>query len=201
MKLIYDNIYNYSHDEYKYFLTIIKEEKQKKIKKIINEDDKKRSILGEILLIKLLKEFKIDYYYIDIYKNKYGKPFIKNMNIYFNISHSNDYVVCIISNNEIGIDIEKIRNVKKNIINQFATPNEIIYISESNDNFNQKCYEVFTLKEAYFKCLGTDLSNIKNVEFDIKNKLIKCNDDNFSFKLIYDINNYIIAICEKKQTL
>lgn len=201
MKLIYDNINNYSQDEYNYFFTLIKEQKQQKIKKIVNEDDKKRSILGEILLINLLKEFKIDYYYIDIYKNKYGKPLIKNMNIYFNISHSNDYVVCIISNYEVGIDIEKIRNIKKNIINQFATPNEIIYINENSNSFNQKCFEIFTLKESYFKCLGTDLNNVKKVEFNLMNKLIKCNDVNFNFELIYDINDYIIAICEKRHNL
>lgn len=197
MKLIYDNINNYSQEDYNYFLTIIRTEKYNKILKIINNQDKKRSILGEILLINLLKELKIDYNTLNIHINKNGKPYIKNKKIYFNISHSNDYVICAISNNEIGIDIEKIRNVNHNIINQFATTSEIIYIKEKQNYFFKRIFEIFTLKEAYFKCIGTNLNNIKKVEFIISKNLIKCSDNKFSCQLIYDIDNYIIAICER----
>ena len=41
-----------------------------------------------------------------IENNKYGKPYIKNNPIYFNISHSSDYVVIGISDSAIGVDIE-----------------------------------------------------------------------------------------------
>ncbi len=197
LKLIYDNINNYSQEDYSYFLSIIKEEKHNKILKILNENDKKRSILGELLFIELLKELKIDYNSIQIYKNKNGKPYIENKNIYFNISHSNDYVVCAISNNEIGIDIEKIRTINPNVIKQFATVNEIEYIKKQ-DSYFKKCFEIFTLKESYFKCLGTNLNYIKKVEFKISENLIRCSDKNISCQLIYDINDYIIAICEKR---
>ena len=198
MKIIYDNINNYSEIEYDYFLSLIKNEKQKKINKLINSDDKKRSILGEILFIKILDEFKVNYNSIRIYKNKYGKPLIKDLNIYFNISHSKDYVVCVAAENQIGIDIEYIRKINNNVVSQFATFNERTYINNNDKNFNQKCFEIFTLKEAYFKCIGTNLNNIRNVEFNIKKNTIQCSDKNFNFKLLYPIDNYVIAVCKKK---
>ena len=197
MKIIYDSINNYSKVEYDHFFSLIKSEKQKKINKLANSKDKKRSILGEMLFIKILEEFKIDYYSIEIYKNEYGKPLIKDLNIYFNISHSKDYVVCVASKNQIGVDIEYIRKINNNVVYQFATTNEVAYINNNNKNFSQKCFEIFTLKEAYFKCIGTNLNGIKNIEFSIKKNSIQFNNKDFNFKLVYSIDNYVIAICEK----
>lgn len=197
MKLIYDNINNYSEEDYKFFLLQIKKEKQNKILKILKNDDKKRSILGEILLIRLLNEQNINYSSITFNKNNYGKPYIKDINLFFNISHSKDYVCCAISNNEIGIDIEKLRPTNDSIINQFATNKEKEYINEKQKYYTKRSFEIFTLKESYLKCLGVNLNNIKNIEFEIKNNIIKNNKHTFKFKLIYDIENYIIAITEK----
>ena len=201
MKLVYENINNYSLEEYKVFLITLKKEKQYKIANILKDDDKKRSILGEILLINLLNELNIDYNSITITKNKYGKPYIKDLDLFFNISHSNDFVVCAISKNEIGIDIEKIRETKDSIINQFATTKEKQYINEFKNKFNNRVFEIFTLKESYFKCLGTNLNHIKNIEFEINKNIVRCNKQHFEFKLIHEINDYIIAICEKRGTL
>ena len=49
------------------------------------------------------------------------------MKIYYNISYSYDYVICIISNKEIGIDIEKIRKTNINTKKIFATKIEQNY--------------------------------------------------------------------------
>ena len=198
MKFIYDNINNYSDKEYENFLSIIKKEKQNKIFNILKQDDKKRSILGEILLIKLLSDLNINYKSIDIYKNKYGKPYIKNRELYFNISHSKDFVVCTISNNKIGIDIEQIREANDSIIKQFATNKEIEYINQNQKYYNKRCFEIFTLKESYFKCLGTNLNHIKKIEFELNDKTIKSSNNKFHFTLINNIDNYIIAICEER---
>lgn len=196
MKIIYKNINSYSLEEYKKFFTIIKKEKQKKILNILKIDDKKRSILGEILFITLLNKLNIAYNSITIFKNKYNKPYIQNKHLFFNISHSFDFVACAISKKEIGIDIEKIRDLKESVINQFATSKEKEYINQKD--YKKRAFEIFTLKESYFKCLGTNLNNIKEIEFSINNNIIKCNKSNFDFKLMYDIDNYIIAVCEKR---
>ena len=95
-------INDYSDEVIYNFFENIYDEKKKKIIKILDNDSKKRSIISEIILSKLLKDENIDYKNVDfILKN--GKPYIKDSNIYFNISHSYDRIIVCISNKEIGI--------------------------------------------------------------------------------------------------
>ena len=115
----------------------IKSYKYQAINKIKNLDSKNRSILGEYLLIDgLYKYYNINYDDIDIQLNNYGKPFISNDKysyVKYNISHSFDYVICAFSDKDIGVDIEKIRNVNIKIIKHFATINEIKYILSNKE--------------------------------------------------------------------
>lgn len=152
---------------------------------------KRHNIGRQLLKILLKKHYNIDYNNIEIITNNYGKPYIKNMNIYFSISYSYKYVICIISNKEIGIDIEKIRKTNINTKKIFGTKLEQDYI----DNY-EKLFKIFTLKEAYFKMLGTDLRKIKDIEFKMNNNII-CSDDSVNISQI-KYNNYIISICKKK---
>ena len=187
MFFIYDNINNYTDNDYQDMLNSLNVDDKKKITEIIRISDKKLSILSRFLLKSILSQkYHLDYN--NIFFNEYNKPLIEG--IFFNISHSYEYVVLAFSNNEIGIDIEKIRKVDLNIINGFCTDNEKDYILNSKDKY-KSLFEIYTLKESYFKMLGTDLSNIKNVD------LINNVKSNLNIKLIYDIPEYIISMTEK----
>lgn len=189
---------NYNYVYLKYFYKFIYQEKKDKIKEYKKKMRKIQAITGEILLKNLLKKhYKIDYKDLTFYLNKYNKPYIKNKNIYFNISHSYNYVAVAISNKEIGIDIEKIRPTNINTINYFATDNEIKYILEDKTKITRRLFTIYTLKEAYFKMKGTNLDNIKDIEFNFKDNKIICSDSNIKIKLINN-KKYIMAIIEKK---
>ncbi|MBQ9987713.1 MAG: 4'-phosphopantetheinyl transferase superfamily protein [Erysipelotrichales bacterium] len=196
MRILYDNINHYSQEEYNEFLKLIRQDKRERIAKILHKEDQYRSILGEILLIKLLKEFNIEYNSIHITTNQYGKPYIQDLDVYYSISHSHEYVICAISNKEIGIDIEKIRHIAPVTLKQYATTNEIEYITSIDKLYERRCFEIFTLKESYFKCMGCDLREILNVEFHISNDSIQCSHTGYSFNLVDTIDGYVIAICE-----
>ena len=123
-----------------------------------------------------------------------GKPFVKNLPVHFSISHSGDYAVCAVSEKEIGIDIEKMRNIHPRAAERFCSKSEISYANSSQKAF----FEVWTLKEAYFKCIGTGLdSEIKNVTFETIGNNVICSEKGceFSFKEID--SNYICSVCEK----
>lgn len=65
----------------------------------------KENYTSENLLKYALKDYaNIDKY--EIVYNEYGKPYLKDIDIYFNISNSKNVSVCVISNREIGIDIQ-----------------------------------------------------------------------------------------------
>lgn len=174
---------------------------KKRIDKIKNKTRKNQSIIGKILLCKLLKtEYNLNYFDLDFYYNENGKPYIKNTNIFFNISHSHDYVICVISNKEIGADIEKIRNININSMKYYCTEKEINYITNNKCDMNKKGFQIYTLKEAYIKMQGSNLNTLKEIEFNIKNKNIQCSDSNTECFLINDISEYVIAIVEKTST-
>lgn len=197
LEYVIKNINDFNENDINNFYNKIPKLKKDKIDKYKNYDTKVRSIVGEILLKNLLLKSNIPYNSLDYYINEYDKPYLKNYNIFFNISHSFDYVITTISDKEIGIDIEKIRKTPLNMINQFATEKEKEYILSSNNNIEERIFKIYTLKEAYFKMLGTDLNHILEAEFTIKNDKIYCNDEKVKVRFIDDIKGYIIAYCEK----
>lgn len=126
-----------------------------------------------------------------------GKPYLKNSSINFNISHCNNIVVVIISNKNVGIDIEDIKEFKKSIIRKVLTNNELIDLLSAN-NKKEYFFKLWTLKESFLKAIGTGLSyGMQNIEFSIKDKNIICNKIGFLFKqesLIFNNNKYIVSI-------
>lgn len=197
LEYIIKNINDYNKDDVNNFYIEIPKLKKDRIDKYKNYESKARSIVAEIIFSELLSKKNISYNSLEYYNNEYGKPYLKNNNLFFNISHSFDYVITIISNKEIGIDIEKIRKTPLNVINQFATEKEKEYILSSSKNIEERIFKIYTLKEAYFKMLGTNLNHILEVEFIIKKDKIYCNDRNVKVGFINDIKGYIIAYCEK----
>jgi len=194
MYFIYDNINNYTNNDYTKMYNILNATDQNKISKLINKQDKKLAILSKYLLKNILSQ-KYNLDYNNIYYNNFNKPLIND--IYFNISHSNDYIAIVFSKNKIGIDIEKIRKVDLNIINYFCTQKEKNYILNSKNKY-KRLFEIFCLKEAYLKMIGIDLFNIKKINFKINSKnIITSSDNNINIKINYDIPNYIITIIEQ----
>ena len=66
-----------------------------------HEDDKLRSVISAFLVKTFVKNEKLTY-------NQYGKPYVEG-GLYFNVSHCANYVVLAISEQEVGIDIEGIK--------------------------------------------------------------------------------------------
>lgn len=139
------------------------------------EEKRKQSVIGYYLLKQyLLKDFKIELYDVSI--NEYGKPFIDE--IYFNISHSNNMIAIIISDNPCGIDVEyeDIRCLKlaKKILNN----SELSYFNNLSDDLKlEYVMKKWVSLEAYSKMIGNNL-NLK-LEIEIKaDKVYLKNDEN-----------------------
>ena len=134
-----------------------------------------KNISSEYLLKKVLNEYKIK---DEIIYNEYGKPYLKNNEVYFNISHSGIYTVLVICSNEVGVDIEKIAMHEK-VIAKVCTDEEKKLIKNAED-----FTKVWVKKESYVKFLGIGLSyGLKNVD-TLKN-------NNF---IIKKIDDYYISI-------
>ncbi len=86
-------------------------------------------------------------------RDENGKPFLRNFDIHFNLSHSGDYVLCAIHKQLIGADIEALREVKPSLSARICTKEEAAWCGEDS----AKLLQVWTAKEAYLKYLGIGL--------------------------------------------
>ena len=74
------------------------------------------------LLVRYLasKQLNISFSDIVFAKNSYGKPYLSDYpEFHFNVSHSCKYLVVLVSNQPVGVDIEKIDNPNLNIAHRF----------------------------------------------------------------------------------
>lgn len=145
-------------DQYRFFHKCASMKKRLQAERFIHQEDANRCLIAESLL-KYMVQKTVTSNSGTIAFNKFGKPFFTNIFLHFNLSHSDDYVVCAIDKHEIGIDIEKIDNVDKEIGRRFFSPLEVHWIqnSSSEDESLNRFFRIWTLKESYLKALGTGL--------------------------------------------
>lgn len=141
-----------------------------------------------------------------ILKNNYGKPYFKyHPNLYFNLSHTIGCVACIVSETEVGIDIEKIRPYQKKIVCKVCTPLEQEWINQS-DNPNEAFFRLWTLKESIVKANGTGINqSLKHFEFLLSDKeefpniKVKLEDNlKYHFNQVIIDNQFVLSTCNKQ---
>ena len=128
----------------------------------------------------LFKEYHIKVTKEMILYNEFGKPYLKNNEVYFNISHCDRYVLIGISDYEIGVDIEPKVDINKanKLIQKFSL--DVIEEYNQSDCKEEYFSKKWVLLEAYSKMLGTGIS------FDLMKTLKLSDEEIFTF---YDKDN------------
>ncbi|MCC2447390.1 4-phosphopantetheinyl transferase, partial [Bacillus cereus] len=112
---------------YHQLIQYISPSKQARIRAFHRMEDSYRTLLSELLIRYLaFKKYKLGSEYIFMEFNSHGKPFLKNNPFYFNTSHSGEWIVAIIGDDEVGIDVEEIRPIDLDIHNYFFSKEESI---------------------------------------------------------------------------
>ena len=123
--------------------------------------DKLRCIGAYVLLEQAFPNFKEN----DILYSEYGKPYFK-LGLRFNYSHSGDYVVLVTDNDEVGIDVEQIREKDFKIMRRCFTEKEFAWIEEKNST--ERFLKLWCKKESLLKLFGLGLAMRMN-EIDVLN--------------------------------
>lgn len=188
--------------------SVVEPGKLHKIKRFVNKQDKARTLVGELLIKFVVKEYLNINERLFMEKNEYGKPyFVNKPDIEFNISHSGDFVVCAIDGKPLGIDIEKIKLLEyKGLVDMFFANEEAEYIlNESELKSLNRFYEIWTLKESYIKCCGRGLSiDLKSFSISMGEKinLISCDyGEKYNFRIINMHNDYKLSICSLNEEI
>lgn len=175
---------------YQKALSLVPDYRREKIEGVCSANDKCRSLAAGLLLNYSIGHFfscktkvsplqiitpktAINYYNpefnFNVAAGKHGKPYFTNHpELFFNLSHSGNYAVCIISDKDCGIDIEGGRNIKLNVAKRFFSEREYLWITDTSDISEQKkrFFRIWTLKEAYAKLTGMGIAKeISEVEY------------------------------------
>lgn len=188
-KDVFDNMSNYRKDKYL---------------QIKSASSKAECMAGSYLLNHALMPYNLreaDLYYT-FGKNK--KPYISNIeDFYFNISHSGQYAILSVSDNEIGCDIQKTGNIKQNIAKRFFSQVENEFLNSfDNDRKEKEFFRLWSIKEAYLKYTGDGLSKeLSSFSVIYKDNIPSISDDaNVKIREYSNIPGYFISVISNSFT-
>lgn len=139
---------------------------------------RRQSLAGEILLHRLLRQLGID---TAIERLASGQPVLADRSRFVSIAHCDDYVVCAVNETPVGIDIERIKPVKKGMAERVCTPEELQYVQGDESRF----FEVWTAKEAWFKMKGTGITDFQAVNtLTLPRKVFR--QGNYLIQIVYE---------------
>lgn len=137
----------------------------------------------------------------DLYYDEFGKPHLQN-GTHISISHSHGFSVIILSNRNIGIDLEMRREKIEIIAHKFADE-EFVYLAKENKaDYISKLTVIWGVKEAVFKVrneVGISFKDHIFVEpFEITDKkaeaLLHFNNLKVVFEVQFEeIENYTVV--------
>lgn len=128
-----------------------------KVLKIKNESAKKQSVGAELLLNKAVSEENGAKVPVRWECGKFGKPYLVDYpNLHINLAHSKDYAVCAVSDTEIGVDIQYMRDFNESVMRRCFTAEETEYVRSAAD-VRSAFYNFWVRKESFAKAVGRGL--------------------------------------------
>lgn len=168
------------------FETEISKQSAQRLKSISGKGKfEEKRILTAFLLIRQAVH---DFCGIDDYTLRYRnyKPVLPVCNL--SVSRYGKYVTLAISDNRIGIDMEKINAVKKRSRYFMFSDKENYYVNKMSGGISERYWEVYSKKYAYAKMKGYPEGEIANVD------VTEISDAEFKTE---KFGSYLITYCEK----
>jgi len=158
MVYIFDNIDSLNDDFFEAVKPLLSVQRLTKVNRLRDNLVKRTSIAVYVLLrLALFETYRINEA-VEFEFGKQNKPKLKDYpHIFFNLSHSKNSAACVVAGNEVGIDIQKIKQVKTELAKRVLTKDEyskFLSAAEPNDYF---C-EIWTVKESYLKNKGDGIT-------------------------------------------
>lgn len=168
-----------------------------RIEKFKNHNAKKLSVAGGLLIKYALGKEGI--YNYDIRIGEHGKPYLAEGNTQFNISHSGERVMCAVSHDEVGCDVQEISHIDLKIADRFFSKDErdLVYGAfDKTDMF----FRIWALRESFIKATGYGMSLCQDkFSLMIKNDIVtvaqNIADKKYCFKEFEIEKGYKYAVC------
>ncbi len=190
---------NLSDTEMQKLLTVITEENRQRVLKFRRKEDKLRTLFGELLVRYVIAGISgMSMEKIIICRDEMHKPYLPEIPLCFNISHSGDYVFCAVSSQRVGVDIEEITEVDTETVSRFFTEEEQLFLKGQPENERKKAFfSLWTVKESYVKLLGKGMY-IPFDSFSVSLKSGEITSESHAYFKQYEISGYECAVCSEE---
>ncbi len=190
--------------------SLVSDKRRKHIDSLKFDKNKRLSLSASVLLLYALKiKYSISPDEVIISCEKNGKPILRlnktlkeKEEIYFNISHSGDYAMCVIGDCKIGCDIEKISAYKSDVAKRFFNYAESQYLESIGDPEIQKTefYRIWTKKESFIKLTGDGLSRaLSSFCVPFSDGSLSIDEKAYYFSHVNCIQGYSASVCTEKK--
>jgi len=162
------------------------------------EEDRNLSIAAHILLLYGLEREGIKLNDLGFEYNSFGKPyFAGDERIQFNLSHSGFGVACAISDEAVGVDIQKTIPVREPMLKRVCSTQEVMLVMAS-ENPSIEFTKLWTMKESYLKAEGKGISKaLAGINFINTGNNTAYRDGYFLTSCIGE--DYTVTVCSRKE--
>lgn len=204
MEIYYAKISELSEEEMQDALRILPRERIEKIKRRKQKKSQLESIWAGLLLEYVLQKRGLKGTELTFLKNVDGKPYIAEYpKLFYNLSHSKEYVAIVIDDYPVGVDVEEMRIGYQKLVKRFFSQEERMALREcwSDEVFTK----LWTRKESYLKATGfgmrmpldgfSTLQEQVRVNADMPKEM--CSDVPYYLASIQLEEDYWLSVCRK----
>jgi 4'-phosphopantetheinyl transferase len=216
-----------SYEQSQIFYRVLPEERQERIKRLSHAGIAKKKVLSGIFLqYGLSKTLGMDIKDIRYGYGSQGKPYldcrIKNnqcggvlqekphmegggKRLEFNLSHSGKYAVLAVSDQPVGIDVERMKKNRLSVAKRCFCPEEYEDIVQAGDEWEQniRFLEYWTMKEAYVKRIGEGLriplNSFRILREDNGLSTVEGEEDLWFATGFLEQGSYGVSVCQTSQ--
>lgn len=180
-----------------YLLNGLSDDRQQRILKYKHLKGRRQSLGAGLLLKTILPIFGEREQNIRFGTN--GKP--ETDKIQFNLSHSGNLVICAVSNETVGCDVEQIGNYHEGVVRRFFSEKEKTYLENTEESKREQAFfRIWTARESYMKLTGEGMRlELSEFEVEVGNsgelKIIRNGSYQSCFMKEYQYNEYQISVC------
>lgn len=180
-------------------------DRQQRIHNLKQEKSRKQSMGVGLLLQKVLALYHMQD--SQVYVGEHGKPMIDGLE--FSLSHSGNLVICAVSNQPIGCDIEKLREAPKGVAERYFSASEQVFVdSIAGEEHKRAFFQIWTMKESYVKMTGEGLGvpfEAYELVFEEKScahswhksyaKIVRDGEEQSCHLNSVELQGYIVSVC------
>lgn len=162
LKIFYLRISDYPDIPDTFFYPYVGEDTRIAVQTYQNEQVRRSKLMGETMIrLKLQELWGLQQKDYRLLKGVHGKPYAGGTScpVFFNLSHSGDYIVAAFAGSEVGVDIEKRKEQRMNVARRFFHPQEVRQLEICPENKREDLfYSYWSVKESFLKYTGSGLT-------------------------------------------